>query len=90
MEKNLPDKTQSVVVAGIQRVIARCSYHNLPVWRFHSDGGGELNNAKLRDYLAARGGHKTVAFPNEPESNGRAESAIHRIKATTRTGQAGA
>ena len=79
-----PDKTQSAVVAGIQRVVARCSYHNLPVKRFHSDRGRELNNAKLRDYLVARGVHKTVAFPDEPQSNGHAESAIRRIKATTR------
>ena len=82
--ENLPKKTQSTVVAGIQRVIARCSYHNLPARRFHSDRGREFNNARLRDYLAARGVHKTVTFPDEPQSNGRAESTIRRIKATTR------
>ena len=71
---NLPNKTQSTVVAGVQRVIARCSYHNLTVRCFHSDRGREFNNAKLRDYLAARGIHKTVVFPDEPQSNGRAES----------------
>ena len=83
--ENLPNKTQSTVVAGIQRVIARCSYHNFIVWRFHSDRGREFNNAKLRDYLGARGIHKAVAFPEEPQSNGRAESTIRRVKATTRT-----
>ena len=83
--ENLPNKTQSTVVAGIQRVIARCSYHNQTVRRFYSDRGRELNNAKLRDYLAARGVHKTVAFPDEPQSSGRAESTIRGIKATTRT-----
>ena len=82
---NLPNKTQSTVVAGVQRIIARCSYRNLIVRRFHSDGGREFNNAKLRDYLAARGIHKTVVVPDEPQSNGRAESTIRRIKATTRT-----
>ena len=82
--ENLPNKTQSTVVAGIQRVIARCSYHNFTVRRFHSDRGREFNNAKLRDYLGASGDHKTVAFPEEPQTNGRAESTIRRIKATTR------
>ena len=72
------------MIAGAQRVIARCSYHNLSVRRFHSDRGRTFSNAKLRDYLAARGIHKTVAFPDEPQPNGRAGSTIRRIKATTR------
>ena len=76
--ENLPNKTQSTVVAGIQRVIARCSYHNLPVRRFHSDREKEFNNAKQKV-------HEAVAFPDEPQSNGRAESTIRHIKATTRT-----
>ena len=57
----------------------------LTVRRFHSDRDREFNNAKLRDYLAARGIHNTVAFLDEPQSTGRAESTIRRIKATTRT-----
>ena len=43
--ETLPNKIQSTVVAGIQRVIARCSYHNFIERRFHSDRGREFNNA---------------------------------------------
>ena len=43
--ENLPNKIQSTIVAGIQWVIARCSYHDFIGRRFHSDRGREFNDA---------------------------------------------
>eukprot|EP00439_Symbiodinium_sp_Y106_P055609 s1913_g7.t1 len=78
-------KRQQEVASAVGRMYARIISDGLSVQRVHTDRGREYNNETLRTWCAKFGIHKTRAFAEEHQSNGRAEAAIMRIKGSTRT-----
>eukprot|EP00439_Symbiodinium_sp_Y106_P072524 s1692_g13.t1 len=78
-------KRQQEVACAVGRMYARILSDGLSVQRLHTDRGREYNNETLRAWCAKFGIHKTLAFAEEHQSNGRAEAAIMRVKGRTRT-----
>ena len=48
--------------------------------RIHSDGGGEFTGQRFEEMSSEVGVWKTVSAPYHPQSNGRAERAIQKVK----------
>ena len=78
-------KRQQEIANAVGRMYARIISDGLSVQRVHTDRGREYNNETLRSWCAKFGMHKTLAFAEEHQSNGRAEAAIMQIKGRTRT-----
>ena len=81
----VPSKKQQEVTNAISRMYARIVSDGFSVQRLHSDRGREYNNETLKTWCAKFGIHKTLAFAEEHQSNGRAEAAIMRVKGKTRS-----
>ena len=78
-------KNTTDVLTAIGRMYASAKAEGFDVRRLHSDRGREFNNNQMRAWCARHGIHKTLAIPEEHQSNGRAEGAIMRAKGKIRT-----
>ncbi|CAI5975030.1 unnamed protein product [Closterium sp. NIES-64] len=58
---------------------------DFPVFRLHSDRGGEFSSGLLRAYCRARGIRQTFTLPDSPQQNGIAERRIGIVMDVART-----
>ena len=78
-------KNTGDVLTAIGKMYAAAKAEGFDVRRIHSDRGREFHNNQMRTWCARHGLHKTVALPEEHQSNGRADEAIMREKSRIRT-----
>ena len=81
----LDTKRPSEVANGISAIASRLRSYGFPITRVHTDAGREFTSGPLEKLARSRGWEFSHAGPQEPNSAGRAENAVRRLKAQART-----
>ena len=80
----LKSRRTAVVNDAIKTLYLQLRAEGLPVVRLHSDRARELQNKRLRSWLAHRDILATTGESQHPQSNGRAESVVKALKRRTK------
>ncbi|CAE7234262.1 hypothetical protein AK812_SmicGene14430 [Symbiodinium microadriaticum] len=80
----LKSRRTAVVNDAIKTLYLQLRSEGLPVVRLHSDRARELQNQRLRSWLAHRDILATTGESQHPQSNGRAESVVKALKRRTK------
>ena len=80
----LKSRRTAVVNDAIKTLYLQLRAEGLPVVRLHSDRARELQNKRLRSWLAHRDILATTGESQHPQSNGRAESVVKALMRRTK------
>ncbi|CAI7915444.1 unnamed protein product [Closterium sp. NIES-54] len=72
-------------IRGARRQRSESFGSDLPVWRLHSDRGGEFSSDLLRAFCRLEGIRQTFTLPASPQQNGIAERRIGMVMDVART-----
>ena len=79
------NKTAKEVLLATQKLVAAArEITKEPIYRLHSDGGGEFGNEEMEKFAAEQGLKKTCRSPEDPQGNAICERQIGLIKSTAR------
>ena len=81
----LNSKRPGEVAEAISSIANELKRYGFPLTRIHTDSGSEFTTGPLAKLAHQRDWTLSHAGPEEPNSAGRAENAIRRLKAQTRT-----
>ena len=83
----VPLKTRrtSEVLKAVQSLYLQLRAEGLPLMRIHSDRARELRTPQLREWLLERNVLQTTGEAQTPQSNGKAERAVKRLKTRAKT-----
>ena len=84
VSRPLRSRTSSEVYAAAQELFLTLKAEGLPISGVHADRARELRTVPLRKWLLERGALRTYTEGQAPQANGRAESAVKRVKAQAR------
>ena len=73
------------VFAAVRRLYLQLRAEGLPLVRLHSDRAREFRTQPLREWLSARDVLQTTGEAQAPQSNGRAEGLVKRLKTRSKT-----
>ena len=85
MAEPLASKKHAAVLEAVAKMVTRIRAAGYPVVRLHSDCGGEFMSKGLRKWCALQSIYKTTGEPDVPQTRGRIENAVGRVKGLARS-----